>query len=101
MHVHLQQKGTESPGQRLTFDLGHEAQASFEVGADSMKAPPELGVAAVLIGAADVVAQVQLVAALCHGWDSYIELGNQGDAGLHTPGQKEVSTVSMGVELVD
>lgn len=34
-----------------------------------MEAPAELGVAAVLVGAAGVVTAVQLVAALGHGWD--------------------------------
>ena len=35
-----------------------------------MQTPAELGVAAVLVGAAGVVALVQLVAALGHGWDA-------------------------------
>lgn len=39
-----------------------------------MEAPAELGIAAVLVGAAGVVAHVQLVAALCHGRDSHVHL---------------------------
>ena len=64
---HNSEPGTISP---LTFDLGHEAEALLEVGADAVQTPAELGVAAVLVGAASVVAQVQLVAALGHGWDA-------------------------------
>lgn len=52
-----------------TFDFRHEAQALLEVGADAVEAPAELGVAAVLVGAAGVVTRVQLVAALGHGRD--------------------------------
>lgn len=39
-----------------------------------MEAPAELGIAAVLVGAAGVVTHVQLVAALCHGRDSHVHL---------------------------
>lgn len=52
-----------------TFHFGHEAEALLEVRADAVQAPAKLGVAAVLIGAAGVVARVQLVAALGHGGD--------------------------------
>lgn len=41
-----------------------------------MEAPAELGVAAVLVGAAGVVAHVQLVAALGHGGDPHVRLGD-------------------------
>lgn len=37
-----------------------------------MEAPAELGVAAVLVGAAGVVTHVQLVAALGHGRDAHV-----------------------------
>lgn len=44
-----------------------------------MEAPAELGVAAVLVGAAGVVAHVQLVAALSHGRDAHVQLiGKKG-----------------------
>lgn len=44
-----------------------------------MEAPAEFGVAAVLVGAAGVVAYVQLVAALSHGRDAHVHLvGNKG-----------------------
>ena len=58
------------PVNLLTFDLGHQSEALLEVGADTVQTPAELGVAAVLVGAAGVVANVQLVAALGHGWDA-------------------------------
>lgn len=59
-----------------TFDLGHEAQTLLEVGADAVEAPAELGVAAILVGAAGVVARVQLVAALGHGRDAHVHLAD-------------------------
>ena len=43
-----------------------------------MQAPAELGVAAVLVGAAGVVAHVQLVAARRHGGDAQVKLGDTG-----------------------
>lgn len=39
-----------------------------------MEAPAELGIAAVLVGAAGVVTHVQLVAALGHGRDPHVHL---------------------------
>lgn len=39
-----------------------------------MEAPAELGVAAVLVGAAGVIALVQLVTAFGHGGDAQIKL---------------------------
>lgn len=39
-----------------------------------METPAELGVAAILVGAAGVVTHVQLVAALCHGGDAHVNL---------------------------
>lgn len=39
-----------------------------------MEAPAELGVAAVLVGTARVIAHVQLVTTLGHGWDAHVEL---------------------------
>lgn len=55
-----------------TFHLGDEPQAALEVGADGVEAPAELGIAAVLVGPAGVVTNVQLVAALGHGRDAQI-----------------------------
>lgn len=55
-----------------TFHLGDEPQAALEVGADGVEAPAELGIAAVLVGPAGVVTNVQLVAALGHGGDAQI-----------------------------
>lgn len=52
-----------------TFHFRHEAEALLEVWADAVEAPAELGVAAVLVGAAGVVTRVQLVAAFGHGGD--------------------------------
>lgn len=60
-----------------TFHFGHKAEALLEVRADAVEAPAELGVAAVLVGAAGVVARVQLVAALGHGGDLYRNKGQQ------------------------
>ena len=45
-----------------------------------MEAPAELGITAVLVGAAGVVAHVQLVAAFCHGRDSHVHLADNGSA---------------------
>lgn len=45
-----------------------------------MEAPAELGVAAVLVGAARVVAHVQLVAALRHGGDPHVHLAGKRSA---------------------
>lgn len=42
-----------------------------------MEAPAELGVAAVLVGAAGVVTHVQLIAALGHGGDAHVHLTQQ------------------------
>lgn len=39
-----------------------------------MQTPAELGVTSVLVGATCVIARVQLVAALGHGWDTHIHL---------------------------
>lgn len=55
-----------------TFHLGDEPQAALEVGADGVEAPAELGIAAVLVGPAGVVTNIQLVAALGHGGDAQI-----------------------------
>lgn len=55
-----------------SFHLGDEPQAALEVGADGVEAPAELGIAAVLVGPAGVVTNVQLVAALGHGRDAQI-----------------------------
>ena len=64
-----------------TFNLWNKAKALLEVGADAVEAPTELGVTAVLVGAAGVVAHVQLVAALGHGRDPHIHLAhNRGDS---------------------
>lgn len=43
-----------------------------------METPAELGVAAVLVGAAGVVTHVQLIAALSHGRDTQINLDRTG-----------------------
>lgn len=70
--------GSLSPGsvlKRLTFHVGDEAQAPLEVGADRVKAPSELRIAAVFVGTAGVVADVQLVATLGHCWDAQVHLG--------------------------
>lgn len=56
-------------GAEPTFHFGHEAEALLEVRADAVEAPAELGVAAVLVGAAGVVTRVQLIAALGHRGD--------------------------------
>lgn len=58
-----------------TFHLGHKAQTALEVRADGVEAPAELGVTAILVGTAGVVADVQLVAALGHCWDAQVHLG--------------------------
>lgn len=52
--------------------LGDEAQAAFEVGADGVQAPAELGVAAVLVGPTGVITNIQLVTALGHGRDAQV-----------------------------
>jgi hypothetical protein len=43
-----------------------------------VETPAELGVAAVLVGAAGVVTHIQLVAALSHGRDTQINLDGTG-----------------------
>lgn len=58
----------------LTFHFGHEAEALLEVRADAVEAPAELGVAAILVGAAGVVTHIQLIAALSHGRDAHVHL---------------------------
>lgn len=60
----------------LTFNFGNKAETFLEVGTDAVEAPAELGIAAVLVGAAGVVTHVQLVAALCHGRDSHVHLAD-------------------------
>lgn len=45
-----------------------------------MEAPAELGIAAVLVGAARVVTHVQLVAALGHGGDPHVHLARDESA---------------------
>lgn len=63
-----------------TFNFWHKAKALLQVGADAVEAPAELGVAAVLVGAAGVVTHIQLVAALRHGRDAHVHLArNNGD----------------------
>lgn len=42
-----------------------------------METPAEFGVAAVLVGAAGGVAQVQLVAALRYGRNAHVDLGTE------------------------
>lgn len=67
--------GAPCPGdvrQDPTLHLGDEAQAAFEVGADGVQAPAELGVAAVLVGPTGVIANIQLVTALGHGRDAQV-----------------------------
>ena len=44
-----------------------------------MEAPAELGVAAVLVGAAGVVTHVQLIATLGHGGDAHVHLVHSRD----------------------
>lgn len=55
-----------------TFHLGDEPEAALEVGADGVEAPAELGIAAVFVGPAGVVTNVQLITALGHGRDAQI-----------------------------
>lgn len=55
-----------------TFHLGDKPEAALEVGADGVEAPAELGVAAVFVGPAGVVTNIQLVTALGHGRDAQI-----------------------------
>lgn len=43
-----------------------------------MEAPAELGVAAVFVGAAGVVTDVQLVAAFGHGRNAHVDLTQRG-----------------------
>lgn len=63
-----------------TFDFRNKAETLLEVGTDAVEAPAELGIAAVLVGAAGVVTHVQLVAALCHGRDSHVHLADGKNA---------------------
>lgn len=51
-----------------------------------MEAPAELGITAVLVGAAGVVTHVQLVAALCHGRDSHVHLADNEPASTQVKG---------------
>lgn len=70
--------GSLSPGsvlKRLTFHVGDEAQAPFEVGADRVETPSEFRIAAVFVGTAGVIADIQLVATLGHCWDAQVHLG--------------------------
>lgn len=63
-----------------TFNFWHKAKALLEVRADAVEAPAELGVAAVLVGAAGVVTHIQLIAAFGHGRDAHVHLEhNKGD----------------------
>lgn len=71
-----------------TFDFGNKAEAFLEVGADAVEAPAELGIAAVLVGAAGVVTHVQLVAALGHGRDSHVHLADNRSASAQVEGKK-------------
>lgn len=50
-----------------------------------MEAPAELGVTAVLVGAAGVVAYIQLVAALGHGGDAHVHLEHKDMLSSHEP----------------
>lgn len=52
-----------------------------------MEAPAELGITAVLVGAAGVVTHVQLVAALCHGRDSHVHLADNQSASAQVKGK--------------
>lgn len=70
-----------------TFDFGNKAEAFLEVGADAVEAPAELGITAVLVGAAGVVTHVQLVAALCHGRDSHVHLADNRSASAQAEGK--------------
>lgn len=57
-----------------TFYFWHKAKALLEVRADAVEAPAELGVAAVLVGAACVVTHIQLIATFGHGGDAHVHL---------------------------
>lgn len=70
-----------------TFDFGNKAEALLEFGADAVEAPAELGITAVLVGAAGVVTHVQLVAALCHGRDSHVHLARNESASARVKGR--------------
>ncbi len=59
-----------------TFNFRHEAKALLEVRTDAVEAPAELGVAAVLVGAAGVVTHIQLIATLGHGRDAHVHLAH-------------------------
>lgn len=66
-----------SPGsvlKRLTFHVGDEAQAPLEVRADGVETPSEFCITAVFVGAAGVVADVQLVTTLGHCWNAQVHL---------------------------
>lgn len=67
----------EDACEHLTLHLGHEAQTLLKVAADAVQTQAELRVAAVLAGAASVVAHVQLVAAVGHSGDPEVKLGKE------------------------
>lgn len=67
-------KSPESVLKRPTFHVGDKAEAPLEVRADGVETPSEFCITAVLVGTAGVVADIQLVAALGHGWNAQVHL---------------------------
>lgn len=59
-----------------TFNFWDKAKTLLEVRTDAVETPAELGVAAVLVGAAGVVTHIQLIATLGHGRDAHVKLAH-------------------------